>query len=45
MDTRNKNEHGFKDAVELHCDSRKCYRCKADVCEERLEDLLYGVGP
>jgi hypothetical protein len=45
MDTRSKGEHSFKDSVELHCDSRKCYRCKVNVCEERFEDLIYSVGP
>ncbi len=45
MDTRSRDEHGFGDPVELRCDSRKCYRCKDDVCEERFEDLIFGIGP
>lgn len=46
MDTRSKEDKGHKGSVELHCDSRKCYRCFSDgYCEERFEDLVFGVGP
>jgi hypothetical protein len=45
MDSRSRDELSSKGSVELHCDSRKCYRCKSDVCEERFEDLIYSVGP
>jgi hypothetical protein len=31
--------------VELRCDSRRCWKCSDDVCEERFDDLVFGVGP
>ena len=46
MDTRSKEDKGHKGPVELHCDSRKCFKCFDDgFCEERFEDLVLGVGP
>ncbi len=46
MDTRSKDSKENKGPVELRCDSRKCFRCYEDgYCEERLEDLVFGVGP
>jgi hypothetical protein len=45
MDTRSKEKSEFKSAVELHCDSRRCWKCHDDVCEERFDDLVFGVGP
>lgn len=45
MDTRSSEKHGTKGAGELHCDSRRCWKCDGDVCEERFEDLVFGVGP
>jgi hypothetical protein len=45
MDTRGKETYGSKGPVEWHCDSRRCYKCFDGVCEERFEDLVFGVGP
>jgi hypothetical protein len=46
MDTRSKEDKGHKGPVELHCDSRRCFKCYVDgYCEERFEDAVFGVGP
>jgi hypothetical protein len=45
MDTRSGDNHWYEVPAELRCDSRECYRCKDDVCEERFEDLVYSIGP
>ena len=45
METRGNDKYGSKGSVELHCDSRKCFRCADGKCEERFEDLVFGAGP
>jgi hypothetical protein len=45
MDTWGKEKFGSKEPVEFRCDSRRCWKCSGDVCEERFGDLVYGVGP
>ncbi len=46
MDTRSKEGCEEKGRVELRCNSTKCYRCYEDrFCEERFEDLVFGIGP
>ena len=45
MDTRGKENIGTKEPVELRCNSRSCWKCFGDLCEERFEDLAFGVGP
>jgi hypothetical protein len=45
MDTQGKESYGSKKSVELRCDSRRCWKCSDDVCEERFDDLVFGVGP
>ncbi len=42
MEIRGKEKKG---TVELRCDSRQCWKCSDGACEERFEDLVYGVGP
>lgn len=43
METGEKNK--LREPVELRCDSRRCWKCAGDVCEERFEDLIFGIGP
>jgi hypothetical protein len=45
MDSRTNEKGVFKGAVELRCDSRRCLKCHDGVCEERFEDLVFGIGP
>jgi hypothetical protein len=45
MDTWKKENYTWKRSVELRCDSSRCWKCSGDVCEERFEDLVFGVGP
>ncbi len=45
MDTRGKEKHELEEPVELRCNSRTCWKCYGDLCEERFEDLVFGVGP
>jgi len=45
MDTRSKESYESKEFLELRCDSRRCWKCSEDVCEERFDDLIFGVGP
>jgi hypothetical protein len=45
METRGKEKVKMQEPVELRCDSRRCWKCRGDVCEERFEDLVFGIGP
>jgi hypothetical protein len=45
MDTREKEKFGKEERVELRCNSTACWKCYGDICEERFEDLVFGVGP
>ena len=45
MDIQGKKNYGSKEPAEFHCDSRRCWKCNEDVCEERFEDLVLSIGP